>query len=123
MGRYSVPASLDHPPYPCAASPPAPLRPRPAARRGTALTCSDDGTLRVWDMWELQQRTVIKPQLAKPGRVAVTACAFSTDGRLIAGGLMDGTIQLWDVKGGPGCAALWLPLAASPCPPLASLLQ
>ena len=67
------------------------------------MTCSDDGTLRMWDMWELQQRTVIKPQLAKPGRVAVTACAFGTDGTLIAGGLMDGTIQLWDVKGG------WMP--------------
>lgn len=37
---------------------------------------------------------------ACPGcRVAVTACSWSTDGRLIAGGLLDGTIQLWDVKG------------------------
>lgn len=32
------------------------------------MTCSDDGTLRMWDMWALEQRTVIKPTLAKPGR-------------------------------------------------------
>ena len=68
-------------------------------RRGTAMTSSDDGTVRVWDMWELQQKTVIKPSLARPGRVAVTACAYSTDGRLIGAGLMDGMLQVWDVRG------------------------
>lgn len=63
------------------------------------MTSSDDGTVRMWDMWELRQRTVIKPTLAKPGRVAVSACCWSTDGRLVAGGLVDGTLQLWDVRG------------------------
>lgn len=29
----------------------------------TVLTCSQDGTLRVWDVMELQQKTVIKPQV------------------------------------------------------------
>ena len=48
------------------------------------MTCSDDGTVRMWDMWELKQHTVIRPQLSKPGRVSVTACAYNTDGRLIA---------------------------------------
>ncbi len=71
------------------------------------MTCSEDGTIRIWDMWELQQQTVVKPQLAKPGRVAVTACAYSTDGRLIAGGLMEGTIQLWDIRGRGGCKRGW----------------
>lgn len=28
-----------------------------------ALTCSEDGTLRVWDVTEVQQKTVIKPQV------------------------------------------------------------
>jgi hypothetical protein len=29
----------------------------------TALTCSEDGTMRVWDVMELTQKTVIKPQV------------------------------------------------------------
>ena len=33
--------------------------------RGTALTCSEDGTLRVWDVGgeAMLQKTVIKPQV------------------------------------------------------------
>ncbi|KAL4433682.1 hypothetical protein ABPG75_000123 [Micractinium tetrahymenae] len=73
--------------------------------RTTALTCSEDGTLRVWDVMEITQKTVVKPQLAKPGRVSVTSCAYSADGRLIAAGLQDGTIQLWDVRGKFGHSA------------------
>ncbi|KAL4854123.1 WD repeat-containing protein 70 [Chlorella vulgaris] len=70
-----------------------------------ALTCSEDGTLRVWDVTEVQQKTVIKPQLARPGRVSVTGCSYSADGRLIAAGLADGTLQLWDVRGKFGQSA------------------
>lgn len=73
--------------------------------KGTGLTSSEDGTLRVWDLWTLDQKTVIKPTLAKPGRVAVTACTWSHEGRLIGGGLMDGTLQLWDVRGKFGHSA------------------
>eukprot|EP00887_Chlorella_sp_A99_P001654 scaffold8.g1654.t1 len=73
--------------------------------KGSALTSSDDGTVRVWDMWELVQKTVIKPSLAKPGRVPVTGASWSTDGRLIGAGLMDGTLQLWDVRGKFGQSA------------------
>jgi WD repeat-containing protein 70 len=73
--------------------------------RGTGLTCSDDGTLRVWDLWGLEQRTVIKPTLVRPGRIAVTSCCYNSEGKLIAGGLMDGTLQLWDVRGKFGQSA------------------
>eukprot|EP00192_Tetraselmis_astigmatica_P008785 CAMPEP_0117652634 /NCGR_PEP_ID=MMETSP0804-20121206/2736_1 /TAXON_ID=1074897 /ORGANISM="Tetraselmis astigmatica, Strain CCMP880" /LENGTH=689 /DNA_ID=CAMNT_0005458703 /DNA_START=115 /DNA_END=2184 /DNA_ORIENTATION=- len=73
--------------------------------RFTALTSSEDGSLRLWDCERIEQKTVIKPQLAKPGRVGVTACAFSTDGSMIAGGLRDGTIQIWSVKGKFGTSA------------------
>ena len=68
--------------------------------RFTGMTSSEDGSIRVWDTWNVLQKTVIKPQLAKPGRVAVTACAYNHDGGLIGGGMFDGTLQIWDVKGG-----------------------
>lgn len=73
--------------------------------KGTGVTSSSDGTLRVWDLWTLEQKTVIKPTLARPGRVSVTTCAWNGDGRVVAGGLMDGTLQLWDVRGKFGLSA------------------
>lgn len=73
--------------------------------RYTGMTSSDDGSIRVWDTWNVLQKTVIKPQLAKPGRIAVTACAYNHDGGLIGGGMFDGTLQIWDVKGKFGTAA------------------
>lgn len=69
------------------------------------MTCSDDGSIRVWDMWTLAQKTVVKPTLARPGRVAVTTATYNGDGRLIAGGLKDGMLQLWDVRGKFGTSA------------------
>jgi WD repeat-containing protein 70 len=63
------------------------------------MTSSEDGTVRVWDLHNVLQKTVIKPKLEKPGRVAVTCCQYNSDGKLIVAGLMDGTLQLWDVKG------------------------
>lgn len=33
----------------------------------TALTCSEDGTLRVWDVMEVVQKTVVKPQASQTG--------------------------------------------------------
>ena len=68
------------------------------------MTASEDGTLRLWDTAEVKQKTVVKPSLPKPGRVAVTACRFSRDGRVIVAGLANGSIQLWDVKGVRGPA-------------------
>lgn len=37
---------------------------------------------------------VIKPKLARPGRVPVTTCAWDRDGKRIAGGIGDGSIQV-----------------------------
>ncbi len=69
-------------------------------RRGTALTSSEDGTVRLWDTATVVQKTVVKPTLPKPGRVAVTTARFSRDGALILAGLANGSIQIWDHKGG-----------------------
>lgn len=71
--------------------------------RSTAMTCSGDGTVRIWDMDQITQKTVIKPQLAKPGRMLVTAATYGSMGQTIAAGLMDGSIQLWDVRGRVVC--------------------
>lgn len=52
--------------------------------RHSALTSSTDGTLRLWDCDAIEQKMVIKPTGAS-GRVPVTACSYSPDGRYIAG--------------------------------------
>ncbi|KAG2425173.1 hypothetical protein HXX76_013927 [Chlamydomonas incerta] len=71
----------------------------------TALTASEDGTVRVWDTHNIAQKTVIKPSLAKPVRTAVTAVSYNTTGSLIGAGLADGTIQVWSVGGKFGTSA------------------
>lgn len=38
---------------------------------------------------------VIKPKLARPGRVPVTTCAWDREGKCIAGGIGDGSIQVF----------------------------
>ena len=37
---------------------------------------------------------VVKPKLARPGRVPVTACAWGLEGKCIAGGLGNGSVQV-----------------------------
>lgn len=73
--------------------------------RNTAMTCSEDGTVRLWDTENIEQKVVVKPTLKKPGRVAVTACCYSADGTMIAGGLRDGSIQIWSTRGKFGRSA------------------
>ncbi|GLJ05291.1 hypothetical protein SUGI_0015510 [Cryptomeria japonica] len=67
------------------------------------LTSSEDGSLRIWDVNDFKsQKQVVKPKLAKPGRVPVTTCAWGINGKCIAGGVGDGSIQVWNVKSGWG---------------------
>lgn len=69
----------------------------------TILTSSEDGSLRIWDVNDFKtQKQVIKPKLARPGRVAVTTCAWDREGKSIAGGIGDGSIQIWNLKPGWG---------------------
>lgn len=63
------------------------------------MTCSEDGTVRIWDATAITQKTVIKPTLAKQQRTSVTACSYSSDGTLLGAGLIDGSIQIWNVAG------------------------
>ncbi|GFR46159.1 hypothetical protein Agub_g7687 [Astrephomene gubernaculifera] len=73
--------------------------------RYTALTSSEDGTVRIWDTHNVLQKTVIKPSLARPVRTAVTAVSYNTTGSLIGAGLADGTVQVWSVGGKFGVSA------------------
>ncbi|MEW5307508.1 MAG: hypothetical protein WDW36_009898 [Sanguina aurantia] len=73
--------------------------------RASCMTCSEDGTVRIWDATAVTQKTVIKPTLAKQQRTAVTACSYSSDGALIGAGLIDGSIQIWNVAGKFGSSA------------------
>ncbi|KAM0938982.1 putative transcription factor WD40-like family [Dioscorea sansibarensis] len=67
------------------------------------LTSSEDGSLRIWDVNEFNsQKQVIKPKLARPARVPVTACAWDNTGKQIVGGIGDGSIQMWSIKPGWG---------------------
>ncbi|KAJ4728349.1 Transducin/WD40 repeat-like superfamily protein [Melia azedarach] len=69
----------------------------------TILTSSEDGSLRIWDVNNFQsQMQVIKPKLARPGRVPVTTCAWDREGKSIVGGIGDGSIQIWNLKPGWG---------------------
>ncbi|KAD3336572.1 hypothetical protein R6Q59_028693 [Mikania micrantha] len=69
----------------------------------TILTSSEDGSLRIWDVNDFNsQKQVIKPKLARPGRVPVTTCAWDREGKSIAGGIGDGSIQIWSIRPGWG---------------------
>ncbi|KAI4364108.1 hypothetical protein MLD38_020243 [Melastoma candidum] len=69
----------------------------------TILTSSEDGSLRIWDVNDFKsQKQVIKPKLARPGRVAVTTCTWDREGKCIAGGIGDGSMQIWNLKPGWG---------------------
>ncbi|XP_064410354.1 WD repeat-containing protein 70 isoform X2 [Latimeria chalumnae] len=61
------------------------------------LTCSNDGTVRTWDVNnEKKHKSVFKPRSLQGKRVIPTSCTYSRDGKLIAAGCQDGTIQIWD---------------------------
>lgn len=84
--------------------------------KNTVLTASEDGTVRLWDITQVNtqggaagskcQTAVIKPTSSKPGRVAVTAACWSPDGHMIAGAVSDGSLQLWSATSNFASAAV-----------------
>uniref|UniRef100_A0A672MPD6 WD repeat-containing protein 70 n=1 Tax=Sinocyclocheilus grahami TaxID=75366 RepID=A0A672MPD6_SINGR len=62
------------------------------------LHCENDGkTVRTWDLnSEKKHKSVFKPRSQQGKRVIPTCCSYSRDGKLIAAGCQDGTIQIWD---------------------------
>lgn len=66
------------------------------------LTCSLDGTLRIWNLLgectfgNLINKHVLKVRgLVSANRVGVTSCCYSPSGMKIIGGTNDGSIQIW----------------------------
>jgi WD40 repeat protein len=61
----------------------------------TMLTCSRDGTLKVWDVASGQERVKIEGHDIYN---AIFPVVFSPDGRLIASGSIAGAVRLWPAK-------------------------
>ena len=54
-------------------------------------------TVRTWDVnLDKKHKAVFKPRSLQGKKVTPTCCAYSRDGKLIAAGCQDGTIQIWD---------------------------
>lgn len=61
------------------------------------LTCSIDGSIRLWDVNDdKKHKTIIKPRNAQGKKAVPTTCNFSKDGTLTMAGCDDGSIQMWD---------------------------
>ncbi|KAJ2311320.1 hypothetical protein IWW51_006457, partial [Coemansia sp. RSA 2702] len=64
------------------------------------VTAGGDATLRFWDAERLQtQERVVLAKTRRRGKVAVTACAYSADGALVAAAQHDGGLSLWPAEG------------------------
>uniref|UniRef100_A0A8C4PZM9 WD repeat-containing protein 70 n=1 Tax=Eptatretus burgeri TaxID=7764 RepID=A0A8C4PZM9_EPTBU len=63
------------------------------------LTCSNDGTSRLWDVNQPGRCvSVYKGRSAQGRRAAPTACVFDRSAAMFAGACTDGSIQLWDPR-------------------------
>ncbi|XP_062568772.1 WD repeat-containing protein 70-like [Saccostrea cucullata] len=62
------------------------------------MTCSNDGTVRLWDVNTegKKHKNCIKPKSQQGRKLVPTACTYSNDGRWVAAGCQDGSIQIWD---------------------------
>ena len=61
------------------------------------LTCSQDGTLRIWNVENVMQHKGLMKCRSQSGlRAAPTCCTYGREGNLIASGCSDGSIQMWD---------------------------
>jgi WD40 repeat protein len=71
------------------------------SNRESFATCSQDGTIREWDVERAQKQktTIAYKSRERGGRSPATAVAYSPDGKLIAGAFQDGTLQFWNAGG------------------------
>ncbi|RWR99641.1 WD repeat-containing protein 70-like protein [Dinothrombium tinctorium] len=71
--------------------------------RDEFITCSNDGTIRIWNVSDegKRQRYVLKPRNEGGLKAIPNACRFSRDGNLVAAVCVDGSIQGWDHRRKP----------------------
>ncbi|KAF7282775.1 gastrulation defective protein 1 homolog [Rhynchophorus ferrugineus] len=64
------------------------------------LTTSSDGTVRTWDFYDggKNHKQIIKCRAQNGLKVSPTAVTYNRDGKVIACGCADGSIQLWDFR-------------------------
>ncbi|WWD20074.1 hypothetical protein CI109_104548 [Kwoniella shandongensis] len=64
------------------------------------LTCSNDSTLRIWDVENKrkQKQVIVVKSKERGARTRVTACAWSHDGKMVAGACYDGTVHVWNTS-------------------------
>ncbi|KAL4716947.1 hypothetical protein ACJJTC_012758 [Scirpophaga incertulas] len=61
------------------------------------LTCSRDGSIRIWLTDDHKQhKAIMKPRQQGGLKANPTACTFSRDGNTVICGCFDGSIQMWD---------------------------
>ena len=67
------------------------------------ITSSRDSTIREWDIYskpmgidqEIMQTTILRARTFKNHKICVNSCAYSNDGSIIVGGIIDGSLQFW----------------------------
>ncbi|KAG9128302.1 hypothetical protein FRC07_001237 [Ceratobasidium sp. 392] len=64
------------------------------------ITSSHDSTIRIWDVEnKRKQKTVIVVKSKERGtRTKVMSCAYSRDGKMIAGACLDGALHIWNTS-------------------------
>jgi len=70
------------------------------------LTSSADATLRLWDIYgkqfgidsDIAHKNIFKVKTLKNKKIPVNTCNFNRDGKIIIGGVNDGSIQLFTTK-------------------------
>eukprot|EP00795_Rhopilema_esculentum_P006823 gene6823-12416_t len=66
---------------------------------GEFITCSDDGTVRLWDVNDVRRnKKVVKTKNKQARKTGATFCTFSNDGKIIVAACQDGSIQAWDTR-------------------------
>ncbi|KAG2145845.1 WD40-repeat-containing domain protein [Suillus clintonianus] len=63
--------------------------------RRQIITCSKDGSLRLWD---LQSGTQIGEDWRDENNAGIQSMALSPNGKTVASGSNDGTVRLWDIE-------------------------
>jgi WD40 repeat protein/class 3 adenylate cyclase len=84
--------------------------------RHTLASADADGTVRLWDVTNPAQATLLSQTLASVAGVAVASVAFSPDGHTLASGSFDGATRLWDLADPAHPRPLGQPLTSGEVP-------